>query len=339
MKHRHPFPALSWLLVAGLWAPHAALATTTCTATMTDVNFGPIDPLVGGTANGTLNYSCTTSGVNNNTQVTTMLCFSIGDGDAGDGIGIVPRRMTQSAKNPPYLNFNLYTNSATTTVWGTFWQPSYPPPQVTLTRTGNGIVNGTVNTVVYGRIPANQTTVTPGTYTDSFGSGHTVLDYHYREGNGGTLTDCRTGGTAGATGSFSFTARATVPAACTITTASNLSFPSPTNLLTTNIDQTSTISLTCTNGAAWQVGLGNGNNASGTQRRMRLGATASYVNYELYRNTTRTQRWGTTLNSDTVTGTGTGTSQSVTVYGRVPSQSPMPAAGAYKDTILVTVTY
>lgn len=326
------------LLSALAWTPHAALAATTCTATMTDVNFGTFDPVAGATTVGTLNYSCTTSGVSAGTNVRILACFSIGDGAAGDALTIVPRRMTQSGTNPPYLNFNLYTDAGYASLWGTFWQPSYPPPQVSLSRTGNGTVGGTLT--AYGRIPAGQTALPPGAYTDAFSAGHTTLDYRYREGSGSAPSDCRTGGTSGASGgSFSFTARATVVAACTITTATNLAFPSPTNLLTTNIDQTSTIGLTCTNGAPWQVGLGNGSNASGTQRRMRLGTTANYVNYELYRDATRSQRWGGTLNSDTATGTGTGSAQNVTVYGRVPPQSPMPPAGAYKDTIVVTVTY
>lgn len=330
---------LPWLLVALAWTAHAALAATTCTATMTDLDFGAnVDPLVGATASATLNYSCTTSGAANNAAVTILACFSIGDGSAGDGLTIVPRRMTQSGTNPPYLNFNVYTSAAGATLWGTFWQPAYAPPQVSIARTGNGTSTGSLT--AYGRIPGSQATVTPGAYTDVFSAGHTTLDYRYREGNGSAPADCRNGGSGGAAnGSFSFTARATVPAVCTITTASNLNFASPTNLLTSNLDQTSTIGLTCTNGANWQIGLDNGANASGAQRRMRLGATGNYVGYELYRDSTRTQRWGSTLNSDTRSGSGSGTAQTVTVYGRVPPQAPMPAAGAYKDTILVTVTY
>lgn len=331
--------ALALLMLCALVAPCAFGATTCSVTSMSNVDFGAnVDPLVGATANGTLTYSCTTTGVGSTAQVTAVLCFSIGDGTAGDAQTINPRRMARNGTTAPYLNFNLYTNANYATIWGTFWQPSYPPPQVTVTRTGNGTMGGSLP--VYGRLPGSQTTVTAGSYSDTFSAGHFNVDYHYREGTGAAPSDCRTGGTGGTTTSGpSFQALATIPAACTITTATNLNFPSPTNLLTTNIDQTSTIGLTCTNGAAWQVGLGNGSNASGTQRRMRLGTTANTVNYELYRDITRSQRWGGTLNADTATGTGTGSAQNVTVYGRVPPQSPMPPAGAYKDTIVVTVTY
>lgn len=330
--------ALALSVLLGVAARGAVAATTCAVSTMSDVDFGAnVDPVAGATANGSLTYSCTTSGVGSNTQVTAVLCFSIGDGTAGDGLSITPRRMTQSGTNPPYLNFNLYTNSATSAIWGTFWQPSYPPPQVTRTRTGNGTMSGTLS--VYGRIPGNQTTITTGSYSDTFSAGHFNLDYRYREGNGSAPSDCRTGGTGGATTNGpSFAARATVPPACVIDAADNLNFPAPTNLLATSIDQTSTIRVACRNGTAWQIGLGDGSNAAGTQRRMRFG-TSDYVRYELYRDSGRSQRWGSTLNTDTASGTSTGTAQTVTVYGRVPPQAPMPPAGTYKDTILVTVTY
>jgi spore coat protein U-like protein len=62
------------------------------------------------------------------------------------------------------------------------------------------------------------------------------------------------------------------------------------------------------------------------------------VGYQLYRDTGRTQVWGTTIGTDTVAGTGNGTSQAITVYGRVPPQTTPPAA-TYNDTVNVTVTY
>jgi len=60
--------------------------------------------------------------------------------------------------------------------------------------------------------------------------------------------------------------------------------------------------------------------------------------YELYRDVGRRQRWGNTLNVDTLTGSGTAATQTLTVYGRVPPQAPV-AAGAYSDKITVTVTF
>lgn len=89
---------------------------------------------------------------------------------------------------------------------------------------------------------------------------------------------------------------------------------------------------------AWNVSLNDGQNVSGSTRRMRLGATGNYVTYELYRDPARTQRWGVTTGSDTVPGTGTGSAQNLTVYGRVPASQTVPA-GSYSDVVTITVTY
>ena len=69
------------------------------------------------------------------------------------------------------------------------------------------------------------------------------------------------------------------------------------------------------------------------------GGSSEFVNYELYRDAGRTQRWGNTPPTDIVASTGTGSAQpAVTVYGRVPPQTT-PSAGSYGDTITVNVTY
>jgi spore coat protein U-like protein len=106
--------------------------------------------------------------------------------------------------------------------------------------------------------------------------------------------------------------------------------------LLANTDGASTISVQCALGIAYQVGLDNGQHATGTTRRMT--GPGGLLNYELYRNSGRTQRWGSTLNNDTVVGVGSGNTQNLTVYGRVPNQTT-PSAGTYNDTITITVTY
>jgi spore coat protein U-like protein len=64
------------------------------------------------------------------------------------------------------------------------------------------------------------------------------------------------------------------------------------------------------------------------------------LNYNIYTSAARTTVWGNgTSGTATIGGTGTGTSQSVTVYGRVGSGQTSVPAGAYADTVAVTVTY
>ena len=81
----------------------------------------------------------------------------------------------------------------------------------------------------------------------------------------------------------------------------------------------------CTMGTTYTVVVGNGTNYT-TTRRMRLGATTSYLDYNL----------GHT--PPTGGGTGTGLAQSYTVTGNIPI-GQWVAAGAYSDTVVVTVTY
>lgn len=102
-------------------------------------------------------------------------------------------------------------------------------------------------------------------------------------------------------------------------------------------DSGTTVKIVCTNGASATVNGGNGLNYV-TGRRMRIGATTTYMNYQLYTSSART----TVLDSSTgsIAYTGTGTNGSVTIYGRIAAADLAAApAGAYTDTVALTVTY
>src|SRR5262249_37946646 len=132
-----------------------------------------------------------------------------------------------------------------------------------------------------------------------------------------------------------FAGSATVPANCRVT-ATDIGFGSQ-GLLTANIDQTGTVSVTCTSGTTYNVGLGDGQqNAGPSGRAMALGANR--VGYGLYRDGARSQVWGDTVGTNTVGGTGNGAAQNITVYARVVPQVT-PPAGTYSDVVVVTITY
>jgi spore coat protein U-like protein len=128
---------------------------------------------------------------------------------------------------------------------------------------------------------------------------------------------------------------------CTVA-ATPMNFGAPTSIGTANIDRTSTVSLVCTNGAAYDVAMDVGLNASGTQRRMSNGAaTPVFVPYGIYRDTTYTaaSEW-TAASGNTVSGTAGLTGLvSLTAYGRIPSTASSVGAGKYQDTVTVTVTF
>ena len=53
-----------------------------------------------------------------------------------------------------------------------------------------------------------------------------------------------------------------------------------TTLVATNVDAGTTVSVTCTSGSPYSIGMDNGANVSGSQRRMKNGA--NFLNYDLY---------------------------------------------------------
>jgi spore coat protein U-like protein len=140
-----------------------------------------------------------------------------------------------------------------------------------------------------------------------------------------------------ATTTSTFTTQITLAASCTINSASTLNFGTQ-GVLATNIDQTSTLQVQCSNTTPYNIGLDVGTGSGATVATRKLTSGANTVDYTLYSDSGRTTVWGNTVGTDTVAATGTGTAQSHTVYGRVPAQTT-PAPGTYTDTITVTVTY
>jgi spore coat protein U-like protein len=104
------------------------------------------------------------------------------------------------------------------------------------------------------------------------------------------------------------------------------------------IDASTTITITCTNTTAYNVGLspGNGTGATVTNRLMTNGAVT--VQYGLFSDAARSVNWGQTVPTDTVAKVGTGAAQVLTVYGRVTA-GRFVAPGTYNDIITATVTY
>ena len=127
---------------------------------------------------------------------------------------------------------------------------------------------------------------------------------------------------------------------CTVA-ATPMSFGAPTAIGGANIDSTSTISLVCTNGATYVVALDQGLNAASGQRFMSNGATTPVkIPYGIFTDSARSAAWGSTSGTNTVAGTaGASGAVVLTAYGRIPSSATSVGAGAYIDTVTVTVTF
>lgn len=308
----------------------ARAQSATCSVTsMGNVAFGSVDPTSSQTdATATLSYSCTNP---TNQQRSLRMCISIGEPLGGVSY---PRQMSSGAN---VLQFQLFQDSARSIIWGSDGWPGNPSggwtsnPAV-LTLAANQTRTGSMT--MYGRVVGGQTGAAPGAYLDSYAFADTAISVAQQTGAtapttcSGTMTN----------GPFTFTVSATITKSCTVS-AATLDFGTINGFLTANVDQTTALQTTCTSGTAYKLGLDNGQNASGTKRRM-AGPAGEYTVYELYRDSNRTLRWGndTVGGTDTVNDSGNGLAKTSTIYGRVAPQAT-PAPGSYSDTITVYVTY
>jgi spore coat protein U-like protein len=333
MRTRHML--LPLLLAVGLTQSPRAEATTNCAATMSHVVFGASDPFTGWTdVTATLNYNCNTFGLSLAAGAAVRLCFSIGSGSQGTG-SISPRRLLSGSSE---LQFNLYKDAARTQVWGTF-----PSDHVELTLQYSVPLlggSGGGSRILYARVLPNQPSVPPGNYLNGFSGSDAQMTYRYTEqllGSPSPPASCTTGGTSGGSGTFPFDATATVNSACNPSfTVQDIDFGTH-GLLTASIDTSATVAPQCTNTTPYQIGLDNGLHAVGNTRRMRsAGVAIQFIRH--IATAGRSQRWGNTVNTDTVSATGDGSAQSLPIYARVAPQTT-PPEGTYSDTVTVTIYY
>lgn len=108
--------------------------------------------------------------------------------------------------------------------------------------------------------------------------------------------------------------------------------------LTGETPGTATISVTCTGGGAYTVGLSDGLHNVAAQRNLVSGANT--LAYDLFKDEARATRWGD-AGAGLVSGVGTAAVQALTVYGAITAGQTLVAGNGtpYTDTILVTLTY
>lgn len=139
------------------------------------------------------------------------------------------------------------------------------------------------------------------------------------------------------TAQTTFRVSASVQAVCEVT-ATDLSFGTYTSQNATDLQGTTLLRATCTPGSSYQVGLNEGTSAGATVNQRKMVSGAQALNYQLYRESSRTSIWGNTTGTDTVTGVGTGLAQDHTVFGSIPAKQVIPA-GEYSDTITVRIYF
>lgn len=208
----------------------------------------------------------------------------------------------------------------------------------------NGILDalGILGNVVPGTIPVYARTLTGGNvaaglYQETFN----VLwnwDYCYGIGVGGLCLGRQT-----TSGSTTMTVTLTVTADCQITTPTINFGTAPVVSGFSPVSQS--VSLSCTKGSAYTVGLNDGLYVSGGRRRMKSPAN-NYLAYDIFKSATAV-RWGSlttarrsSSDADINPGNGTGTGSQVFNYtARVYTDQATPPAAAYQDSVILDVQF
>jgi spore coat protein U domain-containing protein, fimbrial subunit CupE1/2/3/6 len=138
-----------------------------------------------------------------------------------------------------------------------------------------------------------------------------------------------------ATATTTFNVSAAVQATC-LMSASNLGFGSYSG---SAVATSTTLSVTCTNGTSYNIGLNAGTAAGATvTTRAMTGPGGATLSYALYQDSGHATNWGNTVGTDTKSGSGNGSAQTLTVYGNLAGNQ-YPTPGGYSDTITATITY
>ena len=142
---------------------------------------------------------------------------------------------------------------------------------------------------------------------------------------------------AASTQQATFKVTADVAANCTITAADlNFAAYDPTG---SAVPGQSQITLKCTNGTTWNVGLNAGVFSGATTSTRKMTGPGSFsLAYGLFTDSTHATNWGNIVGTDTKSGTGSGANQVLDVFGLIPASQNV-GTGHYEDTITATVTF
>jgi spore coat protein U-like protein len=302
----------------------AAAHAQSCSFSNTGINFGNVNLVSGGfqTATGTFTASCT--GI---ARQAITICPNFNAGSGGVQSSGDPRYLVQGSYK---MEYNLFRSNGVGQVWGSYtWSASPRPPSMSITLSASG--SGSASQTIYGRLYNQQSGVPTGTFSSVFSGANTQIDYGYSSAFscGSTLSP--------RVQNVPFTVRTTNNSSCSISTMT-LDFGSQPNL---NVAKSASniISITCTAGTLYDVGLSNGVTGTGpTARKMTNTGTSQAITYGIYRNSTGLLPWGSTTGVNTVSSVGTGLAQSFQTFGIVPAQTTPPSL-TYTDTVVVTVTY
>jgi spore coat protein U-like protein len=316
----------------GLWACALLLAAGTVWAKCTSV---PTSPAAFGTISSTLVRSTvqTASSSNSGLQCNGSVLNVLGTGDTFKAT-ILPATGGLVGPTGDVIPYTLYADSST----------NYPITRgvaYDFARNGIldllGLLNGTPKAVpIYMRTQINSN-VAAGLYEETLS---VSWAWNYCEGIGiGGLCI----GKDNSAGTQPLTVSLTVSNDCQITTPT-ISFgsaPVVSGFATVNQG----VSLICTKGTSYTVGLDDGQNVSGGRRRMKSSAN-NYLAYDIFKSASAV-RWGSVTgarrsssDADINPGAGTGAGSQVFNYNaKVYTDQATPPAATYTDNVTLDVQF
>ncbi|WP_029609461.1 Csu type fimbrial protein [Neisseria sicca] len=284
----------------------------------------------------TIHYQCIN---NDNYTVKVRLCFNI-DGGRGFTNIYAPRKMVHSRNNAQTLQLSLLKPDNTN--WGTNNTANSP------SSVGTGVMRIAPNTSESGTIPirarlvSGQSNTIPTTASDyyiaDFTGGSTALSWKAERYGTPDPSDC---GNILTNNRFSFYVQAHVAPVCEFINAYDIDFGTHT-AGSTNLKQSRNLTVRCTNGTPYTVGLipSNGNQEGRGEMKSTNPANTDKVPYRLRKGTYATAPfWG---NKPSAPGKaqeflGDGSSQTHIISAEVQNTDYTP--GEYKDKVAVDIRY
>lgn len=178
--------------------------------------------------------------------------------------------------------------------------------------------------------------VAAGTY-----SGTLNLAVTYRICTGlAALGLCLAGQEQNGSGTLPISVTMTITNDCTTITAPNINFGSA-PLVSGFSAVSQSISVICTKGSTYTVGLSNGNNANGSVRNMANGTNR--LSYEIYKGSS-SNRWGPAAaerqsSANAATVSSNGLTRTFPYTARILTNQNTPVAGTYTDSVVVDLAF
>lgn len=304
--------------------PRDSIALTCSITNISTLNFGTIMPLTNNTATTSLtfNYSCT-KGLTD-VLVGATLCLNIGASSVSGQV--TARQMSAVGLSSP-LSYQLYQNASDSLVWGSQYLSGGSPIMISISLS-QGVTPITGSITIYGQLSANQSSIIPGTYLDTY----TTLTASSTINLGVFSTPTTCGTVVGPT--FPFTVNATIDKQCIVSSNGDINL-GDVKASATNTNGNTSISVACTNTTPFTIGLSPSNNNSQGAGVLTSTTSTDQIPYQLSSNPSGSV-WGNEL-PNVIADIGSGVAKSYSVYATVPSTNFTP--GSYKDTITINVTY